>query len=134
MLPSVCEWRENMQFHYLSIVGDESAPKACKLQHVCVIRGQHEARHSLKKRVCVKEEGKAAQPPLLCLSTVICISAAHHYVKVSINQSPLLFIVSPCTVARLLNKKTFLHGRRRRRRREQRGRKMQLYSLDLKMF
>lgn len=35
MLPSVCEWRENMQFHYLSIVGDESAPKACKLQHVC---------------------------------------------------------------------------------------------------
>lgn len=53
-----------MQFHYLSIVGDESAPKACKLQHVCVIRGQHEARHSLKKRVCVKEEGKEAQPPL----------------------------------------------------------------------
>lgn len=48
----------------------------------------------------------------LCLSTVICISAAHHYLKVSINQSPLLFffIVFACAVQRLLNKKRFLEG------------------------
>lgn len=54
----------------------------------------------------------------------------HHYVKVSINQSPLLFIVSLSNVRRLLNKKTFLYGEEGKGREE----KMQLYSLDLKMF
>lgn len=54
----------------------------------------------------------------------------HHYVKVSINQSLLLFIVSLSNVQRLVSKKTFLYGE------DGRGteQKMQLYSLDLKMF
>ena len=66
--------------------------------------------------VGMREEGREGTifSPL-CLSTVICISAAHHYLKVSINQSPLLFIVSPRSVRRLLNKKTFLYGEEGRR-------------------
>lgn len=73
-------------------------------------------------RVSEKEwEGREAQSSPLCLSTVICISAAHHYLKVSINQSPLLFIVSPCTVPRLLNKKTFLYGKEGGEKKEKKG-------------
>lgn len=63
-----------MQFHYLSITGDESVPKACKLQHVCVIRGQYKTLLKMCVHVhtcmCIragermKEEGKEAQSPL----------------------------------------------------------------------
>lgn len=142
MLSSVFEWWENMQFHYLSIVGDESMPKASKLYmwfrfaracvcwcvrvhgRSCVSRPMCGSICEFFKSLCIhvlvrvlvrgwgkegRREGGTIFYPL-CLSTVICISAAHHYLKVSINQSPLLFIVSPCTVQRLLNKKTFLYG------------------------
>lgn len=114
-----------MPFHYLSIAGDESVPKASEVytgfRFLCVT----------PLKVCVYMCAQiSVSPPSLC--TVICIGAAHHYLKVSINQSPLLFIVSPCTVQRLLNKKTFLYEEGRRG--EEKKKKMQLYSLDLKMF
>ncbi len=94
---NICEFFKSLCIHVLTCV--------CRL--VCVCWWGDEG---------IREGGTIFSP--LCLSTVICISAAHHYLKVSINQSPLLFIVSPRTVRRLLNKKTFLYGEEGRRERE----------------
>lgn len=83
--------------------------------------------------MCVEDKGgekRGAIFSALLLHGCLYKCCVHHYVKVSINQSPLLFIVSLSNVRRLLNKKTFLYGEEGRGREE----KLQLYSLDLKMF
>lgn len=83
---------------------------------------------------CSEDEGgrKRGQSSLLSLSTVLRISAAHHYIKVSINHSLSCFIVSPSNVWRLLNKKTFLYGEEGRG--KKRGKKFNCIHWTLKCF
>lgn len=115
----ICLWMVCGPIIFQSWVMDP-CQKPLQYVQMCIILGQYMIPYEVRGKnrclslyVCVddcvwrmKVEGREGN----LLSTIICISAAHHYNKVSINHSPCFFIVSPSNVWRLLNKKAFLYG------------------------